>query len=81
MKKVYLFITCLLFIIIAIVALLRVGKLYNDDKLKKKKEEVLAQEKIIEELKNEISKYEELIDNSDGEFDWKQMLEMIEKYS
>ena len=81
MKKVYLFITCLLFIIIAIIALLRVGKLYNDDKLKKKKEEVLAQEKIIEELKKEISKYEELTDNSDGEFDWKQMLEMIEKYS
>lgn len=82
MKKFYLVITIILFIFLSILALLRVKKLHDYNSTFDKEKEIVKQEQVIQELNKEISKYEELINNnSSGEdTNWKQMLEMIEKY-
>lgn len=82
MKKFYLVITIILFIFLSILALLRVKKLHDYNSTFDKEKEIVKQEQVIQELNKEISRYEELINNnSSGEdTNWKQMLEMIEKY-
>ena len=82
MKKFYLVITIILFIFLSILALLRVKKLHDYNSTFDKEKEIVKQEQVIQELNKEISKYEELINNNISEEDtnWKQMLEMIEKY-
>jgi cell division protein FtsL len=82
MKKFYLVITIILFIFLSILALLRVKKLHDYNNTFDKEKEIVKQEQVIQELNKEISKYEELINsNISGEdTNWKQMLEMIEKY-
>lgn len=82
MKKFYLVITIILFIFLSILALLRVKKLNDYNSTFDKEKEIVKQEQVIQELNKEISKYEELINsNISGEdTNWKQMLEMIEKY-
>ncbi len=82
MKKFYLVITIILFIFLSVLALLRVKKLHDYNSTYDKEKEIVKQEQVIQELNKEISKYEELINsNISGEdTNWKQMLEMIEKY-
>ena len=82
MKKFYLVITIILFIFLSILALLRVKKLHDYNSTFDKEKEIVKQEQVIQELNKEISKYEELINNniSGEDTNWKQMLEMIEKY-
>ena len=82
MKKFYLVITIILFIFLSILALLSVKKLHDYNSTFDKEKEIVKQEQVIQELNKEISKYEELINNniSGEDTNWKQMLEMIEKY-
>ena len=82
MKKFYLVITIILFIFLSILALLRVKKLHDYNSTFDKEKEIVKQEQVIQELNKEISKYEELINNniSGEDTNWKQMLEMIERY-
>ena len=80
MKKFYLMITGVLFIVLSVVALIRVNKLHNYTHIEEKKQDIIKQENKIRELNSEISKYEGIINYTEGDINWKQMLEMIEKY-